>query len=323
MLALAAGPAAQGHHALAANYEEGKEGSISGVVREVVFRNPHVRYYVEVDGGNGDTELWDVETQNLVMLGRLGWRRDTIEVGDTITVNGVLGRNDTRRISIVTVTLADGRTISPFPSNAASNRELNESAQALDDDRPYTSLAANVLPGRYDLDETHAYVTFRYSHMGLSNPVVHFGDVDAELDLDGRTLPNSSVEVTIDAASVDSGVDDLDEHFRGEDFFDVENHPDIRFVSKGYEELSESKGRLTGDLTVVGRTREVTLDVTINAAATNRMTRKDGIGISATGTLRRSDFGLTAYSELVGDELELTIEAEFIRADSQEGEEAQ
>ena len=69
---LAAQSDLRAHHALAANYEEGNEGSITGVVEEVFFRNPHVRYYLAVDDGEGGTELWDVETQNLLMLGRLG-----------------------------------------------------------------------------------------------------------------------------------------------------------------------------------------------------------------------------------------------------------
>lgn len=308
---------ARAHHALAANYEEGNEGTITGVVQEVVFRNPHVRYYLDVDDGNGGTELWDVETQNLVMLGRLGWRRDTISVGDTITVNGVLGRNGTKRISIITVTLANGVTLSPFFSNTQSNRALNDGDAKPDDDKPFVSTAANVLSGQYELDETHAYLTFSYTHMGLSNPVVHFADFDAELALDGRVMANSSVAVTIDAASVDSGVDELDEHFRGEEFFEVATYPTIRFESTSYDELSETEGRLTGDLTVKGTTREITLDVTINKAGTNPMTRKDTVGISASGVISRAAFGLSTYAPLVSDALAIDIQAEFIRADVQ------
>ena len=101
---------------------------------------------------------------------------------------------------------------------------------------------------------------------------------------------------------------------RGADFFDVANHPGITFVSSSYEETSENAGTLNGDLTVMGVTKPVTLDVTINSAAMNRMVRKEMIGFSAVGVIKRSDFGLTAYDKFVSDELTLDIQVEFARA---------
>ena len=307
---------AEAHHAFAADYEKGNEGTISGTITEVMFRNPHARYYLEVETEDGGTELWDLETLNLMMLGRMGWKRDTLNVGDRVTVTGILGRNNTRRMSIVTVTLPNGRTISPFRSNTQTNVDLNDSGDA-DDDKPWVSLAANVSPGVYELDDTHAYVTFSYSHLGLSHPIVHFQDFDAHLDLDGRTLPASEVEVTIDAGSIDSGVAELNEHLRGNDFFDVGAYPEIRFESTAFEELSANTGRLHGELTVKETTRPVVLDVVINDASMNRMTRKEMIGFSASGTVARSDFGLDAYADVVGDELMLDVQVEFVRADRQ------
>jgi polyisoprenoid-binding protein YceI len=307
------------HHAFAADYEKGNEGTITGTVTEVMFRNPHARYYLEVRGEDGSAELWDLETLNLMMLGRMGWKKDTIKVGDEITVTGILGRNNTRRMSIVTVTLPGGRTISPFRSNTQTNVELNADDADADDDKPWISRAAGVSPGLYELDEEHAYITFSYSHMGLSHPVVHFKDFEARLDLDGRTLAESSVTVTIDAASIDSGVAALDREFTGDAFFDVGRYPNITFASTALEEVSETAARLSGDLTVLGTTRPVVLDVEINDASMNRMTRKEMIGFSASGTIRRSDFGLTAYSDLVGDELRLNIQVEFVRANEQPG----
>ena len=309
--------AGSAHHAFAADYEKGNEGTIAGTVTEVIFRNPHARYYLEVDNDDGSKELWDLETLNLMMLGRMGWKRDTIQVGDTITVTGILGRNNTKRMSIVTVTLPTGRTISPFRSNTSTNVDLNAGAAEADDDKPWVSRAANVSSGLYELDDEHAYITFSYSHMGLSNPVIHFENFDADLELDGRTLANSIVRVTIDAASVDSGVAALNSEFVGDAFFDVQKYPTIEFVSTDFDELSESSGRLIGDLTVLGMTKPVALSVEINDASMNRMTRKEMIGFSATGTILRSDFGLTAYPKLVSDELKLNIQVEFVRADRQ------
>lgn len=321
VLLMAAGPA-DAHHAFAADYEAGNEGTVTGVVTEVMFRNPHARYYLEVTGDDGDTELWDLETLNLIMLGRMGWDKNTIKVGDQVTVTGILGRNNTKRMSIVTVTLPSGRTISPFRSNSRTNVELNaadEEQQRADTEKAFKSLAANVSPGLYELDDTHAYLTFSYSHMGLSKPIIHFEDFDASLVLDGRNMRDSRVEISIDAASVSTGVQALDDELRGEDYFDVARHPAITFRSTGFEELSPDTGRLTGELTVIGMTRPAELDVSINSASMNRMTRKEMIGFSASGTLRRSDFGLTAYEDLIGDELSLDIEVEFVRATEQPG----
>jgi polyisoprenoid-binding protein YceI len=305
--------AAHAHHAFAADYEEGNEGTISGTITEVVYKNPHARYYVEVTADDGSKELWDLETMNLMMLGRMGWKKDTIKVGDEVTVTGILGRNNTKRMSITTVELPSGRIISPVRSLTTTNAELNKTAEA-PTDKAFTSIAANISPGTYELDQPHAYLSFSYSHMGLSNPRLHFSDFDAELELDGNSMAQSSVSITVNAASIDSGVADLDEHLRGTDFFDVANHPEITFASSAYEETSEKTGLLTGDLTVMGITKPVTLDVLINSAAMNRMVRKEMIGFTATGVINRSDFGLTAYDQFVGDELNLDIQVEFARA---------
>lgn len=318
-LLLAASLPARAHHAFAADYEAGNEGTISGVITEVIFRNPHARYYLEVTNDDGGTELWDLETLNLMMLGRMGWDKNTIRVGDEVTVTGILGRNNTRRMSIVTVTLPSGRTVSPFRSNTRTNVELNQK-DAAPDDKPFESLAANVSPGVYELDSDHAYITFSYSHMGLSHPIVHFAEFGASLTLDGRDMAMSRVSAQVDASSVATGVEALDDTLRGADCFDVASHPEIRFDSTAFEELSAHTGKLSGELTVAGKTRPVVLDVTINSAAMNRMTRKEMIGFSAAGTLKRSEFGLTAYEELVGDELRLELQLEFVRADVQPGE---
>jgi polyisoprenoid-binding protein YceI len=154
-------------------------------------------------------------------------------------------------------------------------------------------------------------LSFSYSHLGLSNPQIHFADFVANLELSGNDMSQSQVSITIDAASLDSAIPELDDDLKGTDFFDVTNYPEITFQSTAYEETSESSGRLTGDLSVRGVTKPVTLDVTINSAAMNPLNRREMIGFSATGILSRSDYGLTAYAPLIGDELSLTVQVEF------------
>jgi len=91
---------AQGHHAISATYDEDAIGTIQGVVVEVFWANPHVHYYLEVVDAAETTELWDIETGNLIGLSRSGWTKETIEVGDHVRVSGNLGREGTRRLNL-------------------------------------------------------------------------------------------------------------------------------------------------------------------------------------------------------------------------------
>jgi polyisoprenoid-binding protein YceI len=302
----------QAHHAFAADYEAGNEGSIEGTITEVMYKNPHARYYLEVKNDGGGLETWDLQTMNLMMLSRVGWKKDTLKVGDKIKVDGILGRNNTKRMSINIVTRDDGLVITPLRGITSTQVELNasEETSAAGD---IESVARAITPGKYELDQNHAYINFSYSHMGLSHPQMQFGDFDAELLLNGRDMSSSEVNITINASSIDTSIAELDEALRGEDFFDAKNHPNIVFKSTAYLEESATTGKLTGDLSLLGISVPVTLDVTINSAAMNRMTRKEMIGFSATGVVNRSAFGLTAFDQYVGDELSLNIQVEFAK----------
>ena len=312
LLCLAQTGTASAHHAFAADYELGNEGEIEGVITEVIYKNPHARYYLEVEADDGGTEIWDLQTMNLMLLGRVGWKKDTLQVGDRVKVEGVLGRNGTKRMSINVVTFADGRVLTPLRGFRETNAELgarNDEAPA--SIREYESLAAGISPGRYELDENHAYLSFSYSHLGISNPELQFAKFSADLQLDGNNMANSTVDVQIDAASIVSASEALDDMLRGEDFFDAENHPQIVFASTSYEETSANTGTLSGDLTIAGITRPVTLDVYINLAEMSVFNRREMLGISASGKVSRSEFGMTGYDEFVADELALDLQLEF------------
>ena len=316
LLLLAHAGAVSAHHAFAADYEAGKEGNVEGTITEVIYKNPHARYYIEVDKEGGDTELWDLQTMNLMMLGRVGWRKDTLQVGDKVRVEGILGRNNTKRLSINVVTFNDGRVLSPQRGITETNADLNMRGEAdgATTSSAVVSLAANISPGEYELDENHAYLSFSYSHLGLSYPELQFGIFDALLYLNGNNMGDSQVSITIDANSVVSAAPPLDEVLRGADFFDVANHPEITFTSTGYSETNENVGVLSGDLSVAGVSKPVLLDVTINQAEMNQRTRREMIGFTATGSINRSDFGLIKYDQMVGDELSINVQAEFQKA---------
>ena len=104
-VACLSGELAQGHHAFSANYDADAVGTLEGVVVEVFWANPHVRYFLEVVKGDGTKELWDIESSNLSGMASAGWTKETIEVGDHIRVSGDLGRNGKRRLALDTDSL--------------------------------------------------------------------------------------------------------------------------------------------------------------------------------------------------------------------------
>ena len=167
--------------------------------------------------------------------------------------------------------------------------------------------------GVYKSEATHAYITFQYLHQGYARPTLRWNEFDAVVDLNPTDPMNSSLNVTIDASSIDSGVEKFDEHLVGADFFDVANHPSITFKSTEMDQLRVGHGRVTGDLTMKGITKPVKLDVTLNKVGENFRSKKPMMGISAKTRIKRSEWGLGKYTPLVGNDVDIKIEIEFIK----------
>ena len=171
--------------------------------------------------------------------------------------------------------------------------------------------AWDVPSGEYGLDKTHAYITISYSHLGFSNPHVGFDSFDVNLNADSENPENSKVEVLIDATSVNSRVESFNGHLNGKNFFDTANFPAITFKSTSIKSTGESTFDVTGDLTIKGITKPVTLAATINKAADHPMRKVPTIGVSATAKVSRSEWGLSRAVPNVGDEVTLMIEVEL------------
>jgi polyisoprenoid-binding protein YceI len=176
--------------------------------------------------------------------------------------------------------------------------------------------------GKYDIDPTHASVTWKVSHMGLSNYTARFTKFDASIELNPAALEKSTVHAKIDASSIRTDYPypekkDFDKKIiTGEDWFNAPAFPTISFVSKNIEITGEKTGIVTGDLTFLGVTKPVALDVVFNGAMAEHPYKKvAALGFSATATLTRSDFGMDIYTPSIGDEVSVIIEAEFIKAD--------
>ena len=170
-----------------------------------------------------------------------------------------------------------------------------------------------AVPGVYKSEATHAYITFQYLHQGYARPTLRWNDFDATVNLDPSNPTASTLNVVIDTASIDSGVEKFDQHLVSPDFFDAAAHPKITFNSTSLIEASTGKGSITGDLTMKGITKPVELFVTLNKVGENFRSKKPMIGISATAKLKRSDWDLGKYTPVVGDDVDISIEVEFIK----------
>ncbi|MEM6781707.1 MAG: YceI family protein [Pseudomonadota bacterium] len=177
---------------------------------------------------------------------------------------------------------------------------------------------AQMPAGVYELDKTHASLTWKVSHLGLSDYTARFNTFDASLTLDPANITQSSVNVTISPLSIETDYPNADEKdfdkklTEGEDWFNVGAFPEITFASTAIEQTGENTGKVTGDLSLLGVTKPVTLDVVFNGAYESKpFANVPAVGFSATGTIKRSDWGFDTYVPTIGDEVELLIEVEF------------
>lgn len=164
--------------------------------------------------------------------------------------------------------------------------------------------------GVYAIDAEHGYIAFSYDHQGFSRPQLRWGVWEGAIDFNPAKLEKSSVSITIDAASVDTGVEAFNAHLKSADFFEVAKYPKITFKSTKVERTGETTGRITGDLTIKETTRPVVLDVTFNKAAKGR-DGKPKLGFSGATKVLRSEFGVGLAVPIVGDEVAIVIETEW------------
>jgi polyisoprenoid-binding protein YceI len=171
---------------------------------------------------------------------------------------------------------------------------------------------AAVPAGDYVLDREHASVVVRVGHMGFSRYTLRFDRIEGGFSYDPAQPDASQVTAVIDAESLDAGPPNLGRRFADE-FLDAKANPKITFVSTGLVRRADGTGTLSGQLTLCGVARPVELNVVFNGVGPGLIggTR---VGFSATGRIRRSDFGSTKdLPTLVGDDVDVEIEAEFYR----------
>ena len=176
------------------------------------------------------------------------------------------------------------------------------------------SLPAVAESAAYQIDPNHTGLYFQISHAGYSNLFGRFNKMSGSVVFDPDDVASGKLEMTIDAESVDTNHQARDDHLRSPDFFNTGEFPEITFTSTAIEVTGEKTGTITGDFTLLGVTKAVTMDVTFNQIAPYSFVEgQTRVGFSATGTLNRADFGMTYGSDSIGDEIKLYVEVEAIR----------
>jgi polyisoprenoid-binding protein YceI len=169
----------------------------------------------------------------------------------------------------------------------------------------------------WSLDPHHTAVSFSAKHMGVATVRGRFDDVTADLELDDPNDPTTgSGTVTVKAASVNTGSEMRDNHLRSPDFFDAEKYPDIVFRLKSISKSGDDQYKVTGDLTIKGVTKEITLDYEHSGTVVDPMGNTK-VGGTLTGTVNRTDWGLVwnvplgGGGLLVGEKVKLEIDGEL------------
>jgi polyisoprenoid-binding protein YceI len=177
--------------------------------------------------------------------------------------------------------------------------------------QPKNAQSSNVQT--WNIDPAHTAAQFSVRHLGISTVRGAFTKVSGSVQYDPSDPTKTTIEATIDANSVDTRVEKRDNDLRSPDFFDVAKYPTLIFKSKRVETAGAGKLKLVGDLTIHGVTEEVVLDVDGPSAPIKDPRGNLHMGVSATTTVNRKDFGVNGAAAAVGDEVPITIDMELVR----------
>lgn len=170
--------------------------------------------------------------------------------------------------------------------------------------------------GAYRLDPDHAVLLWKIDHLGFSTFVGRFDRLAGSLDFDPERPTEAVLEVVVETASVSTHVPSLTSDLRTATWFATDRYPEARFVSRSVEVTGPASGIVEGELTLLGVTQPVTLDVTFNGGAANLLTGRYTLGFAASAVIDRTAFGLSTFAPAIGREVTLEIHAEFLASDA-------
>lgn len=175
----------------------------------------------------------------------------------------------------------------------------------------FSSDPAQVQAGDYRLDPAHSKITWSVDHFGFSTYVGQFSKVEGTLSVDPKKAADARLDVTIDANSVGTLNPALDAHLKTADFLDTANFPTATFKATSIKLTGKRTADITGDLTLRGVTKPVTVKATFNQAGVNPVDKTYSLGFAGKATIKRTDFGVSAYAPALGDTVTLELEAEL------------
>ena len=171
----------------------------------------------------------------------------------------------------------------------------------------------------YTLERDYTQGVLRWNHLGFSTPAAQISQGEGTLEFDAADPTHSSVKVTLPLKTLNTGVPDLDDDLKSTDFFNIDQYPTATFVSTKVEKGSrQDQLKVSGDLTVHGRTKPVVLQVMVVKVGINPRSGLPTVGFDGSTTLKRSDFGLEKYVPQVGDEVQMHITSQAVDAKAYE-----
>jgi polyisoprenoid-binding protein YceI len=164
-------------------------------------------------------------------------------------------------------------------------------------------------------DDPHSQLGFTVTHLGIVDVSDTFNDFDVEVQSTKPDFSDASFELIAKTASIDTRVADRDKHLKSADFFDVEKYPTLTFKSTSIKKAGNNQYKLSGDLTMHGVTKPVTLDLVYTGSVENPMSKKQTAGFQLKGTIKRSDFtiGPSFPEAIISDEVRIKADGEFVQ----------
>lgn len=175
-----------------------------------------------------------------------------------------------------------------------------------------TTVASAALPSQWQLDDSHTRVGFSVNHLGFSTTMGHFNDVKGVVNYDVKAPSKTNMSFTIATDSIDTNWDARDEHLKKAEFFNVAKYPTMTFKSTSVKFINPQQAKVTGDFTMLGHTKPLTLDVTLNKIANSPLTKEPVIGFRATGNIDRAAYGMTAFADGITTNVPIQIDGELI-----------
>ncbi|MCG3809783.1 MULTISPECIES: YceI family protein [Psychrobacter] len=180
-----------------------------------------------------------------------------------------------------------------------------------------TTVASAALPSQWQLDDSHTRVGFSVNHLGFSTTMGHFNDVKGVVNYDVKAPSKTNMSFTIATDSIDTNWDARDEHLKKAEFFNVAKYPTMTFKSTSVKFINPQQAKVTGDFTMLGHTKPLTLDVTLNKIANSPLTKEPVIGFRATGNIDRAAYGMTAFADGITTNVPIQIDGELIEKKAQ------